>query len=170
VKDGFMLGGKPVSVEFNPDGIEPFIVGRTVLLNLNDSATSSGSINSWSFCYIILDPDEISDDVYVGVWRPTNNGYSLVTESLTLLPKSSFRDFDFVCLKHSVSSHPIKVLEGDVLGMIVNAVPTVLSALGSDQEGLIWAGSFPQGAIIVTDLVVIPNYTLYLKGLEGMYI
>lgn len=164
----FSFGNKPASVDFN-QADTTLINSRTLLLNLNDSALSNGSLNSWSFCYFVLDSEEGLNHINVGVWRLVNDTYySLVNGSLVTLPTS--REFDFVCLKLSVS--PVEVLEGDVVGAIVTAIPAVFSIVGSDEDSQMWTSPLPNNHddVISMNLTSIPNCGLYLEGLGGMYI
>lgn len=166
----FAFGNKPSSVDFNGADIPP-INSRTLFLNLNDSALSDGYLNLWSFCYFVnLDTKESLN--YVGVWRLVSDTYySLVNGSLETLPTSqSYREFDFVCLKLSVS--PVAVLEGDVVGAIITTTPAVFSIIGSDEDSQMWTSPLPndRNDVISMNLTFIPNYGLYLEGFGGMCI
>lgn len=166
--DAFSIGSRPASVDYNYDTTQTLISSRTLLLNLNDSAISNGSIMSWNFCFFILDSEEMSDEsIHVGIWRLINDTYSLVHGSLTELPMlQSYHGLDFACLKSSVPSGPIKVLEGDVVGAIVTAIPSPFSIVGSDEGSKIWMCPLPIDNHCA-NLTIIPSYGLYLEG--GMY-
>lgn len=168
---GFFFGRRPASYD-SMDYDESCRIGnRTLLLNLNDSAQSNGSLGTWSFCYFILNSED-AHDIYVGVWRLANNTYHLVKESLTLLPKSdSYLKFDFVCLRHSVS--PVEVLVGDVVGAIVTAIPATFNVVGCNEENEgLWMSRLPNGHNETSDtnLEFFQSFTLYLAGLKGMYL
>ena len=172
--DVFAFGSRPASVDYDHNTTQTLISSRTLILNLDDFAPRDGYLKSWSFCFFILNSEEISDDVInVGVWRPMNDTYSLVEGSLSELPMSQYyHGFDFACLKHSVPSDPIKVFEGDVVGAIVTAIPALFSIVGSDKANQIWTCPLPSNNNDVDCInlpTVIPNYGLYLEGLGGMY-
>lgn len=162
----FAFGSNPVDYDLD----DLTLSNRTLLLNLNDSAPYNSSLGMWSFCYFITNSRAVSN-IDVGVWRLVNNIYHLVSGSRTTLPQSdSYREFDFVCLRHSVS--PVEVLEGDVLGAIVTAIPAAFSVVGSDEYSQMWISSLQNDSndVIDTDLTQLLNYRLYLEGLGGIYI
>lgn len=166
----FAFGSNPassLSVDFDLDALT--VRNRTLLLNLNESAPYNTSLSTWSFCYLINKSEAASNAVDVGVWRLTDNIYHLVNGSLVTLPWSdSYREFYFVCLRHSVS--PVKVLEGDVLGAIVTAIPAAFSVVGNDECNQVWISQLPNDSndVTDTDLTQYPNYRLHLEGLGGM--
>lgn len=166
-ESAYGFGSNPaLNVGTNLDALT--LSSRTLLLNLNESAPYNFSLGTWSFCYFINRSEAALNAIDVGVWRFRNNVYHLVNGSLVTLPWSdSYREFDFVCLRHSVS--PVEVWEGDVLGAIVTALPAAFSVLGNDEQSQMWITPLPNDSNDITDmnLTQYPNNRLYLEGLGG---
>lgn len=135
------------------------------MLNLNYPALSNGTLNTWSFCYFVLNSAGVSPDISVGMWRPQNDSYYLVNGSFSTLPRSeAFRELDSVCLRHRVP--PVDVLVGDVVGASVTAIPAVFSVVGRDQEGQLWTAVGGQETLPEMEFSPLPpGYGLYVEGL-----
>ena len=124
------VGRDPVSSFTSEEDLSFTVNNKTLYLDRNSSFTCNGTVNTWRFCYYFdTDRMDLSDEDYIGVWRPQINSsfYKLVNGSLLNLRDATdtFEMVDFVCVRHAVSQ--FYVHEEDVIGAVISSNSSAFS-------------------------------------------
>ncbi len=168
-----VVGKDPTSLLSIREDLPPLTLNnRTLILDLNSSSQCSGRINTWRLCYYFETIDEGSDDDFIGMWRPQNNGslYELLDGSMLTLRDATdrFELVDFICVRHVISD-PFEVLKGDVIGVVISSNSTASSLVGPRTGGTLrMAVLLPDqdyNEIELNDTIESPgSYELYIEA------
>ena len=141
-------------------------LNSSVLLNLDNSSTCNGTVNTWSVCY---SSESSAEQIRVGIWQNVNDTYILVDDSLTVIPDGELNDaINFAC--QTIAMPQANSLEEGVyvVGVVVPSLPAGVNVVGFDTEREIWAMSVSETGDYLevnnSSLRRIEDYGLYIEA------